>query len=123
MTFSTVPIIFLAIAGFWIRSTRQALRRREITRAEAHALHSWLGLLAVWGIKSTALALEGVYRSNGFYRTLPGFWVPMIPVAISLILSSSGRHSASHSGSSRRRRRRARSCGSNLCASQRSVAL
>lgn len=86
MTFSTVPIIFLAIAWFWIRSTHQALRRREITRAEAHAVHAWLGLLAVWGLMSTALALEGVYRSDGFYRTLPGFWVPMIPVAISLVL-------------------------------------
>ncbi len=86
MTFSSVPLLFMAICAFWLWAARHAERCGNITAAQARAIYVWLALLTGWGIVTASLALRGGYSSVAFYRMLPGFWVPLAPVALSIVL-------------------------------------
>jgi hypothetical protein len=86
MTFSTTPLLVLAICAFWGWAARASRSRGEITGAQARAIYAWLAILVFWGIATSLLAIGGGYRSAGFYRLLPGFWVPLAPVFISAAL-------------------------------------
>lgn len=86
MKFSSVPLLFVAIAFFWVWITRASSRRGELTSQQVRAIHVWLGLLATWGVVTTLLARLGAYQSMTFYSMLPGLWLPMAPVVLSLAL-------------------------------------
>lgn len=86
MKFSSVPLLFVAIVAFWVWAGRTSARRGEVTARQARAVHVWLGLLAAWAVVTTLLATSGAYRSEAFYALLPGLWVPLAPVALSLAL-------------------------------------
>lgn len=86
MKFSSIPLIFLAIAGFWVWATESAYSRHKITARQRKSIWLWLLALALWGAMTTSLAVSGFYRSEVFLNLLPGFWVPLAPVLISLIL-------------------------------------
>lgn len=88
MKFSSVPLLFAVIVAFWLWAARSALRRGEITAGHERSVHVWLGLLAAWGVVTTLLATSGAYRAESFYALLPGLWVPLAPVALSLGLLS-----------------------------------
>lgn len=86
MKFSSVPLLCVVIGIFWIWAARAAERRGEIAAGHAHAIHAWLGLLAAWAVATAMLATSGTYKSETFYALLPGLWVPLAPVALSLAL-------------------------------------
>lgn len=86
MTFSSIPFIFLAIGAFWVWAAQDAERRGDIAAPHVRAVYMWLAVLAAWGLVTAELAIQGVYRSAGFYRLLPGFWTPLAPVMLSVAL-------------------------------------
>ncbi|MDE2156767.1 MAG: hypothetical protein KGJ32_12860 [Xanthomonadaceae bacterium] len=86
MKFSCTPLLFLAICTFWAWAARQAERRGEIAANEVRAVFAWLALLGGWGVATSYFAVTGIYRSAAFYDALPGLWVPLAPVTLSLAL-------------------------------------
>lgn len=86
MKFSSVPLLFAVIVAFWLWAARSSLRRGELTAGHERSIHVWLGLLAAWAVMTTLLATSGAYRTASFYALLPGLWVPLAPVALSLVL-------------------------------------
>lgn len=86
MKFSSIPLLFVVIVVFWVWIARASSRRGELTRRQVRSIHVWLWLLAAWGVATTLLATSGMYRTTTFYSLLPGLWVPLAPVALSLSL-------------------------------------
>lgn len=86
MKFSSIPLLFAANAGFWIWAARAAAQRGRIEPAHVRAIHAWLALLTAWGVATAMLATTGAYRSAALLALLPGLWVPLAPVALTLAL-------------------------------------
>lgn len=86
MKFSSVPLLFVVIVAFWLWAARAALRRGDISVGHERSIHAWLGMLAAWAVTTTVLATSGLYRSASFYALLPGLWVPLAPVVLSVAL-------------------------------------
>jgi hypothetical protein len=86
MKFSSIPIIFALICAFWVWAARASVRRQEITGMHLHAIYAWLALLGLWGVVTAWLALSGAYLTEYFYAVVPGMWVPLAPVMLSLAL-------------------------------------
>lgn len=82
--FSTLPLLCLLLAVFWLRQSLLAKTAGRISSAEILSLLVWLLGLAVWGVVTTKLANSGFYRRPDFLALLPGFWVPMIPVGLTM---------------------------------------
>jgi hypothetical protein len=86
MSFTTVPILFILQIAFWIWLIRNLLFRQKLTNEQATTIIVWLALLISWGVITSLLSIYGVYATQEFLRLLPGFWIPMIPVIITLSL-------------------------------------
>ena len=86
MKFSTTPFLFLALVAFWISAAEASRRCGDLTTAEAGSIYVWLVLMTAWGGATAGLALSGAYHSTTFFRVLPGFWVSLIPLALSVTL-------------------------------------
>jgi hypothetical protein len=84
--FSSVPLLFGLIVVFWIWAARACVVQGVLSALQFRALNVWLALLTAWGITTTVLSTTGAYRSEAFYTLLPGLWVPLAPVALSLAL-------------------------------------
>ena len=86
MKFSSVPLLFGLIVVFWLWAARACMTRGVLSARQFRAINVWLVLLTAWGITTTVLSTNGAYRSEAFYALLPGLWVPLAPVALSLAL-------------------------------------
>ena len=86
MKFSSIPLLFAFIVAFWLWAARSSLRRGAITIQHERSIQAWLGLLAAWAVVTTLLATSGAYRTESFYALLPGLWLPLAPVVLSLTL-------------------------------------
>lgn len=84
MTFSIVPVLFGAIVAFWLCAAHAARRRAQASAADVRAIYVWVAVLSAWGVASAVLSMNGAYRSDSFFRLLPGLWVPLAPVLLSL---------------------------------------
>ena len=78
---SSIYILFAVQAVFIWRLAWLTNRTREA--------RLFIGLLFVWGIASATMAKTGVYTSDEFLSTAPGFWLPTMPIVIftALLLS------------------------------------
>lgn len=83
MSFSSVPFLFVLQLAFWIGLTHTAHRRQKLTNGQAMAMLVWLVMLTLWGFATSALSIYGVYSSPPFLRSLPGFWLPLVPIILS----------------------------------------
>ncbi len=86
MSFSSVPLLFVVIALFWVWAARASASRGELTAGNLRAIYAWLGLLTAWAVVTTLLATSGAYRSEAFYALLPALWLPLAPVVLSVAL-------------------------------------
>lgn len=81
--FSTTPFLAACLGGFWLVAALLVRARGHMGRIELAAVALWLGSLAVLGIANARLAISGAFQQESFFALMPGFWVPMIPFAIS----------------------------------------
>jgi len=84
-SFSTVPLLFAVQLSAIALATRHAIRAGHLARP------AWIGVLmgvlVLWAVASTWLALSGVYESQAFLAAYPLVWLPFVPVvAVALIL-------------------------------------
>ncbi|RYC10952.1 hypothetical protein EUU22_15485 [Ciceribacter ferrooxidans] len=81
--FSATPLLAALLGGFWLSAALIVRSRGHIGGIELATVALWLCSLAVLGIAIAQLSVGGFFRKEGFFAVLPGFWVPMIPFAIS----------------------------------------
>ncbi len=86
MSFSTLPFLFALQLLFWISLTHTAHGRQQLTDKQARSILIWLAILVLWGFATSMLAIYGVYSSPPFLRSLPGFWLPLVPIILSASL-------------------------------------
>ncbi len=85
MKISLVHVLIVIQLGFLAFAGHRAFKSRHLTRAGLVAIYGLLTLLAAWAVLSGYLAATGVYTSEGFLRTLPGLWLPIVPIALIVI--------------------------------------
>jgi len=86
MHFSSIPFLIFIIFGF-LSFLIERLRRADRLNKSQHA---WLvGLVVVllaWGTASGYWSSRGVYESPEFLELAPGYWLPFVPVVITVSL-------------------------------------
>ena len=85
MKFSTLPFLLAAVLMFIAVITRRAVKLDYLKPQNAKNIYSLLGVLGLWTVVSSILAIQGLYASPRFWALLPGLWFPFIPVSICLI--------------------------------------
>ena len=86
MKFSMLPILYLVQIVAIYRVTRNTYDSGQINAGQKKQIILILAMLTLWGGLSTYLGMSGYYQSEGFLSSLPGFWIPQIPVLIVMIL-------------------------------------
>lgn len=81
---STLPFLCGALAAFWLWLSVRSFNRGHIGTAGLVSVLVWIVCLAAWGVVTAHWALNGYYKSAGFYALLPGLWWPMIPAFITI---------------------------------------
>ena len=79
MKFSTLPFLLAAILIFIAAITRRAVRLGYLRPQNALNIYWLLGVLGLWTIASSFLAIKGFYASPDFWALLPGLWFPFVP--------------------------------------------
>ena len=85
MTLSLVPVLIIVQLGFLIFLTRRAARQSTLSGAQRNGLYNIVALWTVWALLSGYFAADGGYVSESILATLPAVWVPLIPIASTLI--------------------------------------
>ena len=85
MKFSMLPLLYLLQIVAIYRVTRNTFDSGKISASQKKQIILILALVTLWGGLSTYLGLSGFYQSEGFLSSLPGFWIPQIPVLIVMI--------------------------------------
>ena len=85
MKFSTLPFLLATVLGFIAMITRRAVKLGYIQPQNAKNVYYLLGVLSLWTVMSSILAIEGFYASSRFWVLLPGLWFPFVPVSLCLI--------------------------------------
>ena len=85
MKFSMLPLLYLAQLVAVYRVTRNTYNSGQISASQKKQIVLILAALTLWGGVSTYLGMGGYYQSEGFLNSLPGLWIPQIPVLIVLI--------------------------------------
>ena len=86
MHFSSIPFLIVIIFGFLLFLIERLRRADRLNKSQ----HAWLvGLIVVmlaWGAASGYWSSRGVYVSPEFLALAPGYWLPFVPVIITLSL-------------------------------------
>jgi len=85
MKFSMLPLLYLIQVVAIYRVTRNTYGLGQISGSQKNQINLILVMLTLWGGLSTYLGMSGYYQSEGFLTSLPGFWIPLIPVLIVMI--------------------------------------
>lgn len=85
MKLSLVHVLIVIQLGFLVFAGHRAHKTRHVTAAGLISIYGLLTLLAAWAVLSAYLAATGVYTSERFLGTLPGLWLPLVPVALIVI--------------------------------------
>lgn len=85
MKFSMLPILFLIqmIVIYW--ATKNTETAGKIDSSQRGLVNKILVALGVWTAISSYLGLSGIYQTEAFLGSLPGFWITQIPVLIVMI--------------------------------------
>lgn len=86
MTLSLVPVLIVVQLGSLVFFTRRAARRNTLSDPQRKGLYSIVALWAVWALLSGYFGADGGYVSESILATLPALWVPLIPIASTLIV-------------------------------------
>lgn len=84
MSFSTLPLLCAALLAFWFWIAQTRTREQHLDAQELAALSIWAGILVVWGVATSWLALSGHYDTSAFFRLLPGLWLPLVPTVLTI---------------------------------------
>jgi len=85
MKFSMLPLLYLAQIVAIYRVTRNTYDSGQISASQKKHIILILAALTLWGGLSTYLGMSGYYQSEGFLSSLPGLWIPQVPVLIVVI--------------------------------------
>lgn len=77
LTFSVIPLIFVGQLLFLIWAGWRA-------NTAPAPLICVVVIFTLWGITSVILALTGFYDTGFFLSTLPGLWLPVVPLVIGI---------------------------------------
>lgn len=83
---STLPFLVAALGAFWLWLAVRSVRHRWISNGGLAWVALWLAGLGVWGRTTSHLALSGSYQTAAFYGLLPGLWLPLVPIVLTLTL-------------------------------------
>ena len=85
MKFSMVPLLYLIQIVAIYRATRNTHVLGQISASQNKQIVLILAVLTLWGGLSAYLGISGYYQSEGFLSSLPGLWIPQIPVLMVMI--------------------------------------
>ncbi len=85
MKFSMIPLLFLIQIVAIYRVTRNTYVLGQISASQNKQIILILATLTLWGGLSTYLGMSGYYQSEDLLSSLPGLWIPTIPVLIVMI--------------------------------------
>ncbi len=85
MKFSMVPLLCLIQIVAIYRVTRNTYDSGQISAHQKKQIVLILAIVTLWGGLSAYLGLSGYFQSEGFLSSLPGLWIPQIPVLIVMI--------------------------------------
>ncbi len=85
MKFSMIPLLYLIQCVAIYRVTRNTYDSGQISASQKKQMVLILAALTLWGGVSTYLGMSGYYQSEGLLSSLPGLWIPTIPVLIVMI--------------------------------------
>lgn len=84
-----MPLLIVVLFGFLAFVVQRLAGRGGLQELERRALWIlWFALVA-WGGVTGVLSATGLYVSEGFLSHSPGYWLPFVPVVITLILVTS----------------------------------
>ena len=80
----TLAVAFLVVGllGLAAAAVVRAQRHEALSRREVYSFFGVLGALAAWAAVAYGLSWAGAFRTAAFYRTLPGFWLPVVPMGV-----------------------------------------
>lgn len=84
--FSSVPVLATVLGVFWVVATTRSATRGTLQAGEFVTLILWVVAMTGWGLLSGKYAITGDYRTDAFLQSLPGFWLPFIPVGVTVVL-------------------------------------
>ncbi len=85
MSFSTLPLLYLAQAVAINRATQNTYNLGQISTNQRNQINLILVALTLWGGLSAYLGMSGYYQSAGFLSSLPGLWITQAPILIVMI--------------------------------------
>ncbi len=84
MQLSLTPVLLAVELGFLFALAWRCGRRAEV-QGTLHPTYLYLLWLAAYGVITSVLGAQGVYVSDDLLRSLPGLWLQLITVAVSVI--------------------------------------
>ena len=85
MKFSMLPILLLIQMMVMYRATLNSETAGKIDSQQRSLVNKILVALGGWTVMSSYFGLSGIYQSEAFLASLPGFWVTQIPILIVMI--------------------------------------
>ena len=85
MKFSMLPLLYLIQIVAIYRVTKNTYGLGQISARQNKHIILILATLTLWGGLSTYLGMSGYYQSEDLLSSLPGLWIPTIPVLIVMI--------------------------------------
>jgi len=85
MQSSSLPLLTVIVFGFLVLLIVRAYRRGVLERRQRDLLVILLAVLGTWGGLSGFFSVSGIYRSEGFLLLAPGYWLPFVPVIITML--------------------------------------
>jgi hypothetical protein len=86
MQFSTIPILIAVIFGFIWFITRRLQRLGIMSSPQRDWIAALLTILLSWAILISYQSSAGSYAVKRLLDTLPGYWLPYVPVVITILL-------------------------------------
>jgi len=85
MKFSMLPILLLIQLMAIYRATKSTEASGNITSQQRNLVNTILVGLGVWAVMSSYFGLSGMYQTEAFLLSLPGFWITQVPILIVMI--------------------------------------
>ena len=82
---STIPFLVAAVISFPAVAGHQAFRSSKISSQDRYVLCGYAILMACWLAIAAILGYRGLWLEERVLATLPGLWLPLIPVLLMLL--------------------------------------
>jgi len=86
MHFTNIPFLILIIFGFLLFLIERLRRAERLSKSQYTWLLGLIVVLLVWGAASGYWSSRGVYVTSEFLALAPGYWLPFVPVVITVVL-------------------------------------